>query len=114
MDAAVFEIEGWYGPQRYLIEAAFPTLILMKLNDRQDLDCLLRMGREQEGPAGQKELDKLADLVWKYYSEDVDLKDLDGFHVELKVGRLICLATASGEAEIVRLKEAYPDAIVLG
>lgn len=80
------------------------TEIIREAEAYQDFDCLLRMGRMQEGPAGQKELDKLQAFLDKYYSETLTMDDVKKLNIHLGIGDIVCTGIAEGEEEIQQLK----------
>lgn len=83
---ATFEI-GWLNET---IEGDSPEAIIEKLEEIQDLDCLLRMGYEEEGRKGRKELDKLAEFLKKYRNGDLVIEDIERLNISLSIGDLRC------------------------
>lgn len=78
--------------------------IMRKVEDYQDFDCLLRMGRMQEDSAEQKELDKLEAFLDKYYDGTLEMSDVQNLDIRLSIGDFICHGIAEGEEEIDKLK----------
>ena len=77
--------------------------ILRQAEDIQDFDCLLQMGRMQEGKNGQKELDKLEEFLNKYYDGKLDMSDLENLDITLGIGNIKCHGIAEGEDAIAKL-----------
>ena len=98
--AALIKI-GWL---KNVFEGDGPCGVINKLEEIQDFGCLMEMGRAQEGPAGQKELDKLEAFLEKYYDGSLTMKDIRELDVDLSIGKIICYGTAETEAEIEALK----------
>jgi hypothetical protein len=69
-----------------------PEDIVREVEKVQDLDCLLRMGYEEEGKRGRKELDKLAAFLEKYRSGKLTGKDLAALEINLSIGSIKCLS----------------------
>ena len=98
--AALIEI-GWI---KECFEADDPCGIIRKVEDIQDFECLLQMGRMEEGKNGQKELSKLETFLDKYYSGTLTLKDIEKLNVHLSIGDITCHGVAETEEGIVALK----------
>ena len=105
MYAALFEIKSWLGLETHVFEGNTAVDILRELESIQNLDCLLEMGRIQEGEKGQRQLDKLEALLEKYCSKELTLSDLDGFELSLSVGDFRCVAVAEDEDAVLQLKQ---------
>ena len=110
MYAALFELESWLGLQKYIFEGESASEIFNKFERVQDLSCLVRMGRGEEGKRGQKQLDKLEAMLEKYYSGELEMADLAAFNIKISLGAMACTAVAEGEEAIAKLKADHPDA----
>ena len=67
------------------------TEIMQKVEAFQDFDCLMRMGRSNEGKKGQLELNKLSDFLDKYYDNELTIDDIRQLDVKLSIGDIKCL-----------------------
>ena len=67
------------------------TEIMQAVEQFQDFDCLMSMGRSNEGKKGQKELDKLSMFLDKYYSGNLTIEDIQQLDVRLSIGCIKCL-----------------------
>ena len=101
MYAAKIEI-GWINQ---CFEGESASEILGQVEAYQDFDCLLRMGRMEEGKKGQKELDKLEAFLDKYYDGTLNMADLKKLNIKLSIGDIVCHGVAEGEEAIAKLKE---------
>lgn len=110
MYAAVLELQIWMGTMIHFYEGDTVSDIIRQFESMQDLSCLVRMGRMEEGKKGQKEIDKIEDFLDKYYSDDLTIDDLKGFSFTLSIGSFRCVDTAEGEDAIAALKAAHPEA----
>lgn len=110
MNAVVFETESWMGKQQFLCTGETAADVLAKFGQVQDLWCLLRMGRVKEPAAGQKQLDILENVLYKYESGALELSDLAQIQVRLSIGTLNCLAAASDAQYVSMLTERFPKA----
>jgi len=110
MYAAVLELQSWMGPLVHFYKGETPADIIRQFEHEQDLGCLVRMGRMEEGKKGQKEIDKIEAFLEKYYSGDLTIADIRGFSFKLSIGSFRCIGTAEGEEAIAALKTAHPEA----
>lgn len=111
--AALFEIGGWSGLDRYLFTGESAEAILVKLNQVQDLECLMRMGEMFGDPLAAEAAPKLAEILEKCQFGELTLQDLEGLSIKLSVGGLRCTAIAEGEKAVAALKAANRKAHVL-
>ena len=81
-----------------------PSAIIRSVERVQDFDCLLRMGRMEEGEKGQKELTKLEAFLEKYQDETLTMEDISDLDIKLSIGTIKCLGIAEDEEEIAKLK----------
>ena len=86
-------------------EGDTPCAIIRNAEKVQDFDCLLRMGRMEEGQKGQRELSKLEAFLEKYYDNSLTIEDINNLDVKLSIGAIKCLGVAEGEKEIANLKK---------
>lgn len=86
-------------------EGDTPSAVIKSAEKVQDFDCLLRMGRMEEGKRGQKELSKLEAFLEKYYDDSLTVEDISNLDVNLSIGTIKCLGIAEGEDEITKLKK---------
>lgn len=112
MVAALFEIRGWAGLDKYLFTGQSAASILTKLNQVQDLGCLMQMGAMYGDPLATAATPKLEEILEKSETGDLTLQDFDGLSIILSVGGLRCVATAEGQEAVDALKAANPDAYV--
>ena len=110
MNAALFEMDSWLGHQKYIFEGEDASEILSKFERIQDLSCLVRMGRSEEGKKGQKQLDKLEEILEKHYSGELTMDDLKTFDIKISLGAMNCSGIAEGDDEIEAMKSNNPDA----
>ena len=92
------------GGSCHFFEGNSPGDIILRLEDVQDLQCLLRMGRRVENADGQKELDKLEAFLELYLEDRLTMEDIRALEVHLKVGVLQCVGIAENQDEIDGLK----------
>ena len=92
---------GWLSR---VLEGDSPCAIMRQLEEIQDFDCLLEMGRMQEGASGQQELDKLEEFLEKYRSETLTMQDIADMDISLRAGPMFCYGVAEGEEEVAELK----------
>ena len=85
-------------------EGDSPSAIIRGVERVQDLGCLLRMGREEEGEKGQKELTKLEAFLEKYQNGALTMEDISNLDIKLSIGTIKCLGIADGEEDIAKLK----------
>lgn len=111
MNAALFEMDSWLGHQKYIFKGTCASTILSQFERVQDLSCLVRMGRGSEGKKGQKQLDRLEELLKKHYSGDLTMQDLLDFDVMLSIGAMKCTGIAETDEEIEKLIADNPDAL---
>ena len=76
-----------------------PEDIVREVGKVQDLDCLLRMGYEEEGKRGRKELDKLAAFLEKYRSRTLATDDIKNLDINLSIGSIRCLDFSESPGE---------------
>lgn len=108
MVAAIFELVGWVGCERYFLEGETAAEVLTQLNWRQDLRCLARMGWVQElTPEGSAAIDHLWKVLDKQREGTLTVEDLSALDIELSIGTLKCLGAAEGTQAIARLKRKY-------
>ena len=98
--AAIIQM-GWF---TRVFEGNDPCGIIRELEEVQDLECLLRMGRMEEGKKGQKELSKLKAFLDKYHDEKLTMRDIKQLNIHLSVGDLVCQGIAETEEEVEALK----------
>ena len=110
MRAALFELRSWLGPQKHVFKGNDASDILTQLEKYQDLSCLLQMGRIHEEKKGQKELDKLEELLSKDWNGELTMEDLRKVDLDLSIGTIKCIRTAETEEEVKKLISEYPDA----
>ena len=112
MVAALFEIRGWAGLNKYLFTGRTALSLYSKLDRVQDLGCLAEMGWSVEDTIGKKGITKLKEIIDKAHSSELKLKDFEGLAVSLSIGSIKCVATAEGEEAIDKLKAANKDAFL--
>lgn len=82
-----FTLSGWAGAETHTVRGETASDLLWEIGNYQDLDCLVRMGKEFEDEDGQKEVRKLERLLKKDDKGTLTIKDLSGFEANLSVGR---------------------------
>ena len=82
-----FTLSGWAGAETHIVRGETASDLLWAIGSYQDLDCLVRMGKEFEDEDGQKEVRKLERLLKKDDKGTLTIKDLSGFEANLSVGR---------------------------
>lgn len=110
MKAALFELDSWLGHQKYIFKGENASEILAKFERIQDLSCLVRMGRGNEGKKGQKQLDALEEMLEKYYSGELTMQDLQAFDVTIGIGGMKCSGIAETDEAVEKLIADNPDA----
>ena len=98
--AAIIEL-GWV---KKCFEADGPCEIIKKVEDVQDFNCLLQMGRIEEDKKGQKELEKLEAFLYKYHKGTLTMNDIKNLKIHLSIADIICHGIAETEEEIEVLK----------
>ncbi len=93
---------GWVNK---CFEADSPGEIIQQVSEYQDFNCLLRMGRLQEGKKGQKELDKLEAFLNKWFDESLTMEDIKNLNIHLSIGDIVCHGIAENEEAVKALKE---------
>ena len=58
-----FTLSGWAGAETHTVRGETASDLLWEIGNYQDLDCLVRMGKEFEDEDGQKEVRKLERLL---------------------------------------------------
>lgn len=86
-------------------EGDAPSTIIRSVERVQDFDCLLRMGRMEEGKKGQKELAKLEAFLERYHDGTLTMEDISNLDIKLSIGTIKCLGIAESEEEIAKLKD---------
>lgn len=86
------------------IEGDSPYAIIRGVERVQDFDCLLRMGRMEEGKKGQQELTKLEAFLEKYQDGTLTMEDISNLDIKLSIGTIKCFGIAENEEEIAKLK----------
>ena len=71
-------------------EGETPTEIIKAMEKYQDFGCLIRMGRENEDEAGQKELDKLEAFLKKYHDNELTMDDIKALNIHLSISDIVC------------------------
>lgn len=110
MYAALFEISGFMGLQQYIFEGGNPCSLLAQFEEVQDLSCLVRMGRMNEGKRGQKALDQLEELLDRYYAGELTMEELQKVEIKISIGAFRCVKVVEGDEAIAALRAEYPDA----
>ena len=111
MFAALFEIESWLGTEQYIIEGDTASEMLSRFENVQDLECLVRMGQNEErSSAGKKAIKALEYLLDKHYSGSLTYKDLLELDVKISIGAIKCIAIVEGKEAIAQLRKAHPKA----
>ena len=98
--SALIEL-GWI---KKWFEGNDPCEILRQVEEYQDFDCLLRMGRMEETKKGQKELSILEAFLDKYYDGTLTMEDIKKLNVHLSIGDIACHGIAETEEGIAALK----------
>ena len=111
MYAAIFELSSWMGTINYFFTGETAGELLSRLEEVQDLNCLVRMGRTEEGKRGQAQLDRIDAILSKRCDGELTLTDLKNFSFKLSVLSCRCLGTAEDAESIAALKAKYPNAI---
>lgn len=111
--AALFTVSGWVGKECFICTGDDAHDVLSAFMIRQDLRCLLEMGRMEEVGRAQKELDKIENLLTAFDDDELEIEDLKGFSVFLREGSISCDAIASSEDDVEKLIASHPDIQVL-
>lgn len=104
MHAALFEVESWMGTDRYVFQGESAGDLLLQLDKEQNLYCLIDMGRSSEGPKGQKELDKLENIIELYRSGKLTVADLETMNIQISIGSVRCVKVVEGDEAISALR----------
>ena len=107
MYAAVLELKSRMGPKIRYYEGGTVESIVNQFEAYQDLDCLVSMGRANEGKKGQKEVTKIASFLHLYRSGELTLEDLKNFTFNLSVGSFRCIEAAQGDEEVAVLRAKW-------
>ena len=110
MYAALFEMSSWMGLEKYIFQGMDASDLLEEFEDVQSLHCLVRMGRSEEGPEGQKALDVIEDILDKRDSGDLTVEDLLKLDVKTSLGTIKCCKVQEGDDAFEQLKAEYPEA----
>ena len=93
---------GW---RKEFYNGRSPKEIVKKLEEDQDLDCLVMMGRMEEDDAGQLGLNKHQEFIEKYRYGKLSISDIKDLNVHLSVGDLVCYGVAEGDEAVAELKK---------
>lgn len=104
MYAALFEVESWMGTDQYVFEGESACELLKQFERVQDLSCIVEMGREYEGSAGQAAIDKLESILELHYSKKLTVDDLKELNVKISIGGFRCVKVVEGDEAIRALK----------
>ena len=110
MYAALFEMNSWMGLAQYIICGSSAAELLKGFEKIQNLRCLVRMGRSEEGAKGKKMLDKLEGILNKRDNGDLTNADLLTLNIKISIGTIKCVEIVEGENAADRLKAKYPNA----
>lgn len=110
MYAALFEMSSWMGLDQHIVCGSSAADLLYEFEEVQSLSCLVRMGRSEEGPEGQKMLDKLEEILRKRSNGDLTNEDLLTLDIEISLGTIKCVEIAEGADADEQLKAKYPQA----
>ena len=110
MYAALFETKSWMGEKKHIVKGKDVAGLIDDFEEVQSLGCLVRMGRGQEGPEGQKQLNKLEDILDKRDNGTITVEELLELDIDLSVGKIKCSVVIEGDDAIEQLKAQYPDA----
>lgn len=111
--AALFSMSGWAGRERCICTGDNAVNVLFRFMQKQDLFCLLQMGRAMDSQSAQKDLDKIECLLNAYQEETLEMKDLRTLDVYLQSGSISCDAIAETDEDVEKLIASYPDVEVL-
>lgn len=109
MYAALFETRSWLGTLHFITTGDTASKLLSEFEKEQDLRCLVEIGRKEEKKKGQKELDKLENLLHKHYRGNLTIEDLLTLDISLSIGIIKCLCVEEGENAVAEIKAKYPD-----
>ena len=109
MYAALFEMDSWMGLEQRIISGSSAADLLYGFEEVQHLGCLVRMGRSEEGPEGQKMLDKLEEILNLRDNGDLTNEDLLTLDIKISLGTIKCVEIAEGDDADEQLKEKYPN-----
>ena len=98
--AAIIEL-GWVNK---CFEADDPCGIIQEVEKFQDFECVIRMGRMEEGKKGQKELDKLEAFLDKYHEGTLTMEDIQHLNIRLSIADITCHGIAKSDEEVQALK----------
>lgn len=104
MYAALFEVKSWMGTDQYVFEGENACELLAQFEKVQDLFCIVEMGREYEGPAGQEAINKLESILDLHYSKKLTVDDLKELNVSISIGCFWCVKVVEGDEAINTLK----------
>lgn len=99
MKAALIETDGWAGHEAAVYTGEDAQEILFKFSRSQDLDCLLRMAKENEDAA-----DALEDLLDKYNYGELVMADLQTMDIRFPAGAIRCSGIAETDEEVAALR----------
>ena len=107
---AVFEMTSWLGVTQHIVKGDDASELLTNFEDIQSLHCLIRHGRYEEDENGQKELDKLEEILDKRDSGELTIEELKKMDINLSLGYIKCIAIFEGEGAEKRIKSVFPNA----
>lgn len=107
---AVFEMTSWLGVTQHIVKGDDASELLTNFEDIQSLHCLIRHGRYEEDENGQKELDKLEEILDKRDSGELTIEELKKMDINLSLGYIKCIAIFEGEGAEERIKSVFPNA----
>ena len=106
--AAVIEISGMFGTQKYFFQEEEADRIIDDVYEYQDLECLSRMAMEM----GDEEDREIGLAIQDFLSDSGDkIEDYDCFDYSLSVGTVRCLGWAKGEENCALLKSLHKDCL---
>lgn len=107
---AVFEMTSWLGVTQHIVKGDDAPEILTNFEDVQSLHCLIRHGRYEEDEQGQKELDKLEEILYKRDCGELTIEELKKMDINLSLGYIKCVEISEGEGAEERIKSVFPNA----
>ena len=103
--AAIIEMDGMYGLQRFYFKGDDVSDIMTGLHHYQDLHCLCRMA-----PAvGTKEDANIAVSLEEFLFSSYGIEDFDKFDFPFSIGRIRCVGWAKGENNTAMLKKVFDE-----
>ena len=107
---AVIEMTSCLGTYQHIVKGNSPSELIEAFENVQSLYCLVRTGRNEEGPEVQESLDILENLLNKVELKELAEEDFKSFDIKTSSVHITFMESFVGKNNEERLKEKYPNA----